>query len=86
MVSPVGIEPTTKPQEGLVISILLRGHAFILASSTDPKEFIQRRGRVLRLYSHKEYAYIHDFVTIPNADENIRKNNLTKSLIQTLYQ
>lgn len=28
-------------------------HAFIMASSTDPKEFIQRRGRVLRKYDGK---------------------------------
>lgn len=39
--------------------------AFILASTTNPKEYIQRRGRVLRLSEGKEYAEIYDFVTIP---------------------
>lgn len=41
--------------------------AFILASSTNPKEYIQRRGRVLRLSpeTKKKYAYIYDFVTLP---------------------
>lgn len=39
--------------------------AFILASSTNPKEYIQRRGRVLRLYENKEYAEIYDFITLP---------------------
>lgn len=39
--------------------------AFILASSTNPKEFIQRRGRILRLYGNKKYAYIYDLVVIP---------------------
>ncbi|MBO4516437.1 DEAD/DEAH box helicase family protein [bacterium] len=39
--------------------------AFILASSTNPKEYIQRRGRVLRLYKNKEYAEIYDFITLP---------------------
>ncbi len=39
--------------------------AFILASSTNPKEYIQRRGRVLRKYPGKEYAVIYDFVTLP---------------------
>ena len=39
--------------------------AFILASSTNPKEYIQRRGRVLRKYSGKTYATIYDFVTLP---------------------
>jgi DNA phosphorothioation system restriction enzyme len=42
--------------------------AFILASSTNPKQFIQRRGRVLRLYPGKTKASIFDFVTIPPAD------------------
>ncbi len=39
--------------------------AFILASTTNPKEYIQRRGRVLRLSSGKEIANIYDFVTLP---------------------
>jgi len=39
--------------------------AFILASTTNPKEYIQRRGRVLRLAKGKEYAKIYDFVTLP---------------------
>lgn len=39
--------------------------AFILASSTNPKEYIQRRGRVLRKALGKNYAVIYDFVTLP---------------------
>lgn len=39
--------------------------AIILASSTNPKEYIQRRGRVLRTYSGKSFAIIYDFVTLP---------------------
>lgn len=39
--------------------------AFILASTTNPKEYIQRRGRVLRLAKGKEYAEIYDFITTP---------------------
>lgn len=39
--------------------------AFILASSTNPKEYIQRRGRVLRKAPGKKYSIIYDFVTIP---------------------
>ncbi len=39
--------------------------AFILASTTNPKEYIQRRGRVLRKYPGKEFAIIYDFVTLP---------------------
>ena len=39
--------------------------AFILASSTNPKEYIQRRGRVLRRSPGKEFAEIFDFITLP---------------------
>lgn len=39
--------------------------AFILASTTNPKEYIQRRGRVLRLYDGKDFAVIYDFITLP---------------------
>lgn len=39
--------------------------AFILASSTNPKEYIQRRGRVLRKYKGKTHADIYDFVMSP---------------------
>ena len=39
--------------------------AFILASTTNPKEYIQRRGRVLRKAPNKPYAILYDFVTLP---------------------
>ena len=39
--------------------------AFILASTTNPKEYVQRRGRVLRRNPGKEFADIYDFVTLP---------------------
>ena len=40
--------------------------AFILASSTNPRQFIQRRGRVLRLSPEtgKDFAIIYDFIVI----------------------
>ena len=39
--------------------------AFILASSTNPKEYVQRRGRVLRKFPGKSHAVIFDFITLP---------------------
>lgn len=47
------------------VSIKSIQQAYILASSTNPREYIQRRGRVLRRYPGKDYAYIYDFVTLP---------------------
>ncbi len=45
--------------------------AFILASTTNPKEYIQRRGRVLRLAEGKEYAEIYDFITLPYSPDDV---------------
>ena len=45
--------------------------AFILASSTNPKEYVQRRGRVLRTFSGKTHAEIFDFITLPVPPENV---------------
>lgn len=45
--------------------------AFILASTTNPKEYIQRRGRVLRLSEGKEFAEIYDFITLPYSLDSV---------------
>ena len=39
--------------------------AIIMSSGTNPKEFIQRRGRILRNAPGKQYSYIYDFIVIP---------------------
>lgn len=44
--------------------------AFILSSSRNSKEFIQRRGRLLRKSKGKDKAVIYDFITLPrNLDD-----------------
>lgn len=40
--------------------------AYILASTTNPRQYIQRRGRILRNHPEKKYAVIHDFITVPD--------------------
>lgn len=52
--------------EGMDIPQVRR--AFILASSTNPRQFIQRRGRVLRRADGKESAEIFDFIVVPPLD------------------
>jgi superfamily II DNA or RNA helicase len=44
-------------------------HALILASSKNPREFIQRRGRVLRQSKNKHHARIHDTIVMPHTTE-----------------
>src|SRR5690606_3799298 len=41
--------------------------AYFLASSSNPREFIQRRGRILRKATGKEYSIIHDLIAVPPA-------------------
>lgn len=45
-------------------------HALILASSQNPRQFIQRRGRVLRRSKGKHLAVIHDAIVVPLDAEN----------------
>jgi len=50
--------------------------AFILASTTNPREFIQRRGRILRKFESKNEAFIHDFIVIPPLSVTINDQNV----------
>lgn len=61
--------------------------AILMSSTGNPKQFIQRRGRVLRHYEGKQKALIHDIIVVPtlsddlNADiKEIEKNILSKEL------
>lgn len=42
--------------------------AVLLSSSTNPREYVQRVGRVIRRSQGKEKAYIYDFVVVPDWD------------------
>ena len=45
--------------------------AFIMSSSRNPKEFVQRRGRLLRKSDNKKKAKIYDFITLPRELDNV---------------
>ncbi|HVR90393.1 MAG TPA: helicase-related protein [Novosphingobium sp.] len=38
--------------------------AYLIASSRNPRQFVQRRGRILRRSENKEFARIYDFVVV----------------------
>jgi len=42
--------------------------AIFCSSTGNPRQFIQRRGRILRQHIDKEYAVIHDLVVVPKID------------------
>lgn len=52
--------------------------AIIMASTTNPKEYIQRRGRVLRNSPGKKEAIIYDFVTIPYSINECSSRSIDK--------
>lgn len=56
--------------------------AFFLANSTNPREFIQRRGRILRKSLGKEKAVLYDFLTIPPLSGNSSEIELTRSILK----
>ncbi|MCO6008283.1 DEAD/DEAH box helicase family protein [Actinoallomurus purpureus] len=45
--------------------------AYMLASSSNPRQFIQRRGRILRRASGKTAAEVIDFVAVPPQDQEL---------------
>ncbi|GJM41422.1 MAG: DNA-repair protein [Ardenticatenaceae bacterium] len=55
--------------------------AYFLASSGNPREFIQRRGRILRHAPGKEYAIIHDLIAIPPVVSRNSKTYRTERMI-----
>lgn len=42
--------------------------ALILSSNDDYREFVQRRGRILRTYADKRFAKIYDVIVLPSRD------------------
>ena len=42
--------------------------ALILSSNDDYREFVQRRGRILRKYDNKAFANIYDVIVLPAHD------------------
>lgn len=54
--------------------------AYLLSNNTEPREYIQRLGRVLRRYEGKEFSVITDFVVTPPDDST--NQNLGAKLVK----
>jgi superfamily II DNA or RNA helicase len=60
-----------------------RSELAIFCSSTgNPRQFIQRRGRVLRLHKEKIHAVIHDLVVVPEINESESNYNMERNLVK----
>lgn len=57
-------------------------NAIFCASTGNPRQFIQRRGRILRIHENKSMAYIHDLVVVPYVDYDIESFNMERSLLK----
>ena len=55
--------------EGIDIPVCKQ--AFLLASSRNERQFIQRRGRILRKSPGKDFSIIHDFIVLPSESNSI---------------
>ncbi len=66
--------------EGVDIPAIRR--AFLLASSTNPRQFIQRRGRVLRRFPGKDQAEIYDFFVIPPILDDALASQAERQLVR----
>lgn len=55
---------------------------FIMSSTTNPRQFIQRRGRILRLSEGKTFAVIHDFFVSPTLDQQENFREISKIILQ----
>ncbi len=43
-------------------------YAIIMASTSNPREYIQRRGRILRRAPGKDFSVLYDFIVVPSGD------------------
>lgn len=72
--------------EGVDIPMIT--NAVILASSSNPRQFIQRRGRILRPYEGKKEANLFDMIVIPPLLERdvweVEKSLMKKELIRLI--
>ncbi len=57
--------------------------AIFCASTGNPRQFIQRRGRVLRTHKDKRFAIIHDLIVIPDNVFDEECYALERSLVQS---
>ena len=62
-----------------------RAEVGIFTSSTgNPRQFIQRRGRLLRTHPDKSFAYIYDTIVVPDTSAFTEKNmyEMERSLVR----
>ena len=65
------------------VDVPVAENAIILSSTSNPREHIQRRGRLLRTHPGKDIAIIDDLIVLPNSLDkltNSERNIINKEL------
>ncbi len=57
-------------------------HALILASSKNPREYIQRRGRILRKYPGKYLSFLYDAIVVPHRKLSTSEGTVSTSILE----
>lgn len=61
-----------------------RSELAIFCSSTgNPRQFIQRRGRVLRKHQDKDFAILHDLVVVPEVGSHMNSYRMERALLKS---
>lgn len=56
--------------------------AIFCASTGNPRQFIQRRGRILRTHKDKRFATIHDLIVIPEVNPESDSYRMEKNMVR----
>ncbi len=56
--------------------------AIFCASTGNPRQFVQRRGRILRTHKDKSLAYIYDLVVVPKIEKDSPYYNMERSMLK----
>jgi superfamily II DNA or RNA helicase len=56
--------------------------AIFCASTGNPRQFVQRRGRILRKHKDKQFAYIHDLVVVPEISPSSENYKMERSMLK----
>jgi len=68
------------------VDIPITKNAIFCASTGNPRQFIQRRGRVLRTHKGKDYANIYDMIVTPSIDLMINEDSELKDMEVRIFK
>lgn len=68
------------------VDIPITKNAIFCASTGNPRQFIQRRGRVLRTYAGKDHANIYDMIVVPSMDLMTNEDSELKDMEVRIFK